>query len=748
MKKNLSVSALFCSALIFSACGSESTSEPKNDESLVPENGSSVESIYDLGKCTSDREGDVIYVEDDEMYYKCQKKEWKETEKPESSSSKEKSSSSKDDSSSTKDDDSSASKDKSSDSKDDSSASNKDVSSGSETKSSTSTDGSSDSKKDESSSSVKSSSSSVPESSSSVKDAGEVVKNVAISKKTFTGVAEKGPFASGSTIKLMELDEALDPTGTSFEWEVTTDLGEFTSAKVTLESQYALLQANGYYYNENAAAKTSGQITIKSLVDLSDRNSANVNILGHLAHKRAIYLFAQSGNYKNVPAAKSAAEREVLAVFGWPTNNHAFEDLSIYGKYEDDAKLLAASILLQGSLTDADIASRVATISTDLEEDGLWGDSTTKVAIADWAMDAKRDYSAIRAKLGSMNKTVPYFEKYINMYVGQIYGLGVCAADRDGEMKKMTNAYSENLGKTYICDTDHWRLPTTMETKVGTACTEAKSGNKVIYPTTTTRIDDYVCDGGEGNWRIANVYDYEKKEYFNQDPTIVYGSLKDARDGKTYKTIEIGLQTWMAENLNYYDESNVNLVENSWCYKNKKENCDVGGRLYSWTAAMNLDSKYLKLSAATIVESPHRGLCPEKWHVPDTSEWRQLKTYVAKMEGYTTTTTVDHSGVLRSKKGWSSYASNSASSPDTYGFSAIPTGAYYGNYANPSADYSRLLFDDAGYFANFWSSVEATTYTGAIYWFLDYRYNYLSYYTSSYNQKDKGFSLRCVKDKE
>ena len=204
----------------------------------------------------------------------------------------------------------------------------------------------------------------------------------------------------------------------------------------------------------------------------------------------------------------------------------------------------------------------------------------------------------------------------------------------------------------------------------------------------------------------------------------------------------------MAENLNYYDESNVNLVENSWCYKNKKENCEVGGRLYSWTAAMNLDSKYLKLSAATIVESPHRGLCPEKWHVPDTSEWRQLKTYVAKMEGYTTTTTVDHSGVLRSKKGWSSYASNSASSPDTYGFSAIPTGAYYGNYANPSADYSRLLFDDAGYFANFWSSVEATTYTGAIYWFLDYRYNYLSYYTSSYNQKDKGFSLRCVKDKE
>ncbi|WP_295684941.1 fibrobacter succinogenes major paralogous domain-containing protein [uncultured Fibrobacter sp.] len=763
MKKSFSVTALFCSALIFNACGGDSSSEPLREESSVPEDGSSVESIYDLGKCTSDREGDVIFVEDDEAYYKCKDKDWKETETPKSSSSKKGSSASKNSSSSSKDGSSSgskgsssASKDKSSNSKDGSSASNKDGSSASKDGSSSSKGDSSSSNgssstENKSSSSAKPISSSIPESSSSVHGAGDEVKNVAISKKTFTGVAEKGPFVSGSTIKLMELDEVLDPTGTSFEWEVTTDLGAFTSVKVTLESQYALMQANGYYYNENAAAKTSGQLTIKSLVDLKDRDAANVNILGHLAHKRAIYLFAQSGKYKNVPAAKSAAEREVLAAFGWPTNNHAFEDLSIYGTFEDDAKLLAASILLQGSLTDADIASRVATISTDLEEDGLWnGDSTTKVAIADWAMDTKRNYSAIRAKLGSMNKTVPYFEKYINMYASQIYGLGVCTADLDAEMKGVANIYSVNDNKTYICDADHWRLPSTMEVKVGTACTEGKKGAMVLYPTTSSLIEEYVCDGGEGNWRVADVYDYDKSEFFSQAASVQYGSLKDTRDGKTYKTVVIGLQTWMAENLNYYDELNENLVENSWCYKNKKENCEVGGRLYSWTAAMNIDSKYLKSSAATIVESPHRGICPEKWHVPDTTEWRQLKTYVAKMEGVTsTTTTNDRTGVLKARMGWKSYSTSTApTSSDKYGFSAIPTGAYYGNHANPSAEYSRLLFDDVGYFANFWSSVESATATGAIYWFLDYRYGYLSYYTGSYNQKDKGFSLRCVKDKE
>ena len=75
-------------------------------------------------------------------------------------------------------------------------------------------------------------------------------------------------------------------------------------------------------------------------------------------------------------------------------------------------------------------------------------------------------------------------------------------------------------------------------------------------------------------------------------------------------------------------------------------------------------------------------------------------------------------------------------------------GCYYGIHADPTDNYSRYLFDDAGYFANFWSANEASKSTGAIYWFLDYRYNYISYYYSSYNEKDRGFSLRCVKDKE
>jgi uncharacterized protein (TIGR02145 family) len=98
---------------------------------------------------------------------------------------------------------------------------------------------------------------------------------------------------------------------------------------------------------------------------------------------------------------------------------------------------------------------------------------------------------------------------------------------------------------------------------------------------------------------------------------IVYGLLNDTRAGAlgSYRTIRIGTQTWMAENLNV-------SVDSSVCYNNLAANCVKFGRLYQWAAAMDLDAKFNNSgwSGAT----PRQGVCPSLWHVPSDSEWTIL----------------------------------------------------------------------------------------------------------------------------
>ena len=80
---------------------------------------------------------------------------------------------------------------------------------------------------------------------------------------------------------------------------------------------------------------------------------------------------------------------------------------------------------------------------------------------------------------------------------------------------------------------------------------------------------------GKANWALMN-------------PEISYGELTDARDGQVYRTVEIGDQIWMAENLNYaYMVKTQELDSSSFCYGNKIENCEKYGRLYLLSEAVD-----------------------------------------------------------------------------------------------------------------------------------------------------------------
>ena len=206
------------------------------------------------------------------------------------------------------------------------------------------------------------------------------------------------------------------------------------------------------------------------------------------------------------------------------------------------------------------------------------------------------------------------------------------------------------------------------------------------------------------------------------DPsTVISGTMTDSRDGQSYKTVKIGTQTWMAENLNYADSIAMpNIKGNSWCYENSADSCAKYGRLYTWTGAMNIDGSYQSASAAAEISAPWRGACPTGWHIPTDAEWTTLATAVGGSSVAGTK--------FKSTSGWY----NGDNGTDAYGFSALPAGfcSYSGS------------FDYVGYYAYFWSATENES-DYAYYRYLGYDYAYIDTYG---RLKNLAFSVRCVQD--
>ena len=174
-------------------------------------------------------------------------------------------------------------------------------------------------------------------------------------------------------------------------------------------------------------------------------------------------------------------------------------------------------------------------------------------------------------------------------------------------------------------------------------------------------------------------------------------SFTDPRDGKKYKTVKIGTQTWMAKNLNFN-------TDGSKCYDNNPEKCEIGyGRLYNGDAALRI--------------------CPKGWHLPNRNEWQILVDFAGgeKVAGRK----------LKAKRGWEGSDGNGT---DEYGFSALP-----GGYGSTSGNFSYV-----GNFGYWWSAGKYDYYSISTY------HQNISYNNELATWGDDGyirlFSVRCVQD--
>ena len=182
------------------------------------------------------------------------------------------------------------------------------------------------------------------------------------------------------------------------------------------------------------------------------------------------------------------------------------------------------------------------------------------------------------------------------------------------------------------------------------------------------------------------------------------GSFTDPRDGKDYKTVKIGEQTWFSENLNFE-------TPNSWWHGDDINNGEIHGRLYTWDAAMIA--------------------CPQGWHLPGDNEWKQFELQIGMSQEE-----VDQEGIrgtdegrkIKSTSGWNE---NGHGTNET-GFNGLSSGFRY-----VSGEYSIL-----GYDGHWWLSTEYSS---------DYAWDRSLHYTYDGIERDNdhkqgGFSVRCIKD--
>jgi len=227
-----------------------------------------------------------------------------------------------------------------------------------------------------------------------------------------------------------------------------------------------------------------------------------------------------------------------------------------------------------------------------------------------------------------------------------------------------------------------------------------------------------VISCGEDQPTPANLLNGKTTAIFN--PRLKYGSVTDV-DGNVYKTIKIGNQTWMAENLRTTRYRNGDAIPNvtdttewattkacAYCNYNNTISLDTiatYGRLYNWYAVAD-----------------ERQIAPKGWRVADIADWDILIEYLGG-----DTVAGDKMKEIGSTHWEDPYYSDNSS-----GFTALPGGW---RYLSQNCKY-------VGYYGVWWAS---SGYNEEVAGFL-----YLNYYASKVwrglNIKNNGYSVRCIKE--
>lgn len=341
-----------------------------------------------------------------------------------------------------------------------------------------------------------------------------------------SGVVQKGPFISGSSVTAFTLTNHLVQTGKSYNTQIADNSGVFDLGTVNLSSDYVCLRADGFYFNEISGKQSASQITLYALSDVSDKDNINVNILTHLEKPRIEFLM---GKHKSFREAKKQAQADVLAVFGIVKSNVTVsEEMNICKSGDDNAILLAVSSIVQGFRTESELTELLSNIGNDLKTDGTLDNPALNAALVNHAFYI--DTTAVKENLKEIcSQTgepadIPSFGKYIKGFLAgktpdantmmanypenRSYGKNILYLSATNFQSGMSNPYSFAAG-----------IPSNVSLKV---VITSLSADTIFYPATdSTGATNvivphvwYYFNGTEQNWAITTFNQVKSEQIF------------------------------------------------------------------------------------------------------------------------------------------------------------------------------------------------------------------------------------------
>jgi uncharacterized protein (TIGR02145 family) len=629
-----------------------------------------------------------------------------------------------------------------------------------------------------------------------------------IIKEKVSGVAQKGPFIIGTAVTMSELNSSLDQTGKVFTTQIINDNGIFEINNVSLTSSFVEFSATGFYFDEVHGGLSQSPLYLTAISDITNKSTVNVNILTHLEKYRVIYLVKHN---KTFAEAKNIAQSEILSIFGFVSGNtEDSESLDMTVNSENNAILIAISVILQWGGGVPELTELLTKIANDIKEDGKLDDESINTRLREAARELSktsdypiRTYLENRYQELGIVAEIPDFEKYLESFLSfsgfkptikikpasNIVGSSVTL---NGSVAP--NSLSTTIRFEYGLTSNYGNSINATPTSVsGFDTIDVKSDVSGLSPATTYHFrivavnsmstvysNDSIFITAGGSPLILKQYtsdiklntikllgsvnpdymptlttfEYGTSESYGQSIVCKQGPVNGGRDtivtadisglsenttyhfrtkatnalgtvlgdditfstcdkiydieGNMYKTLLIGSQYWMVENLkttklndgsSLINDLNGGVPGYSW-YNNDVSNKNIYGALYN----------YYTLNTAKI--------CPTGWHVPSMAESGILINFFGGEK---------YAGDKLKESGlWpiGTIATNESS------FSALPGGIYDGS------------FSGLGYGASFWTSSSMSGYM-----YINFTSFSLAYISEIYwKHKYAGLSIRCVKD--